>query len=94
MVKQATTIAIPGNALKPWICRIADERTASPALDAAIASQENDVPREADQRAQRQLERTVELIWLAAVVIVLLAALSIRPVTKDIAHQRADSTRA
>jgi hypothetical protein len=44
-VKQVTTIAIPETAPKPWICRIADEITASPMLDATIASQENDVPR-------------------------------------------------
>src|SRR5450631_4394889 len=55
MVKQATTIAIPGKALKPWICRIADERTASPALDAAIASQENDVPRAKPISASRTI---------------------------------------
>jgi len=45
MIKQATTTAIPGSELKPWICNIVDERTAIPTLDAAIANQENDVPR-------------------------------------------------
>jgi hypothetical protein len=45
MVKQATTTAIPGSELKPWICNIIDERSAIPMLDAAIANQENDLPR-------------------------------------------------
>jgi hypothetical protein len=46
-VKQATTTAIPGSQgqLKPWTCNVADERNAIPMLDAAIANQENDVPR-------------------------------------------------
>ena len=63
-VKHATTIAIPGRVPKPWICRIADQMTAIPTLDAAITGHRNDVPRPKPIRALSASSRKTTVMWI------------------------------